>query len=124
MTLSAAELRTKRQSLGLTPRHIAERAGVHYNVAWRAEAPGARTTISEAVGRVHDAIAHLESDFYEAVHREERTSRNAGHISRPRTPDEFYARFPILSGWPEKSVGMFYAEVERRTHLPIDYTKE
>lgn len=123
MSMTPAELRTKRQAIGLTPKHIAERAGVHHNVVWRAES-SASARVSEAAQLAHAAYDGLAAEFYDAVHTEEKASRKRGHIERARDAAEFAKLHPTLASWPERSIGLFYAEVERRTHLPIEYTQE
>lgn len=120
MTMTPAELRTRRQDLGLTPRYIAEIAGLHYNVAWQSEAPASKGVHPDVAA----AFSELLDLFNIEVHKVELAARIAGKIERPRTPAAFAKVVPALRGWPDKSIGPFYAEVLRRTHLPIEYTKE
>ena len=109
--MTPAELRTRRQQLGLTPKYIAEIAGLHYNVAWQAEAPASKVVHPDVAA----ALSELSDLFYIEVHKVE---------AAPRTPASFADAVPALGGWPDKSIGLFYAEVLRRTGLPIEYTQE
>jgi len=99
--MTPAELRTIRQGLGLTPRHIASRAGTHFNVVWRAESPATERPVSE---KIATALTELAAEFDSEVAVAANDAIERGRIYRPATPEAFYATHPALSAWPERSI--------------------
>lgn len=121
MTMTKAEAKTLRESLGLTPAFVAKRVEVHPNILWRIESPTNTAVVSDAVAL---ALRELAADFDMATERVAIASRGQGVIWRQRTPEGFARQVPELADWPDRARGMFYAEVQRRAHTGIDYTEE
>lgn len=122
MTMTKAEAKTMREALGLTPPIVAAKAGCHPNIIWRIESPTTTATVTEAVER---ALRELAADFDMAAERVAYESNELGTIYRPRDAASFERAVPELKGWPERTRGLFVAEVERRsTAARIEYTEE
>ena len=120
MTMTKAHFKTTRESLGLNPRYLAEKIGCHPNILWRIESPLHKAKPSAA------AMSQLQAhavDFDMAADRIAAAARKRGHIERPATVAGFEAMVPELAGWPDRSHGLFLAEVQRRAHTDIDYTE-
>ena len=121
MTMTKAHFKTLRESLGLTPKFLAAKVGCHDNMIWRMESPVHKMQPTEAA--VKQLQAHAV-DFDMAADRIAAAARKRGHIERPATVAGFEAMVPELAGWPDRSHGLFLAEVQRRAHTDIDYTEE
>lgn len=125
MTMTKAELRTLRESLGLTPPLIAARAHVHYNVIWRQESASSHLPVTEQVA---DALYALAGEFEAAVARVAALAAKKGRIERATSTEEFEAAVPELRGWPDRSQGLFYDAVAKHPITPttarIEYTQE
>lgn len=121
MTMTKAEAKTMREALGLTPPIVAAKAGCHPNIIWRIESPTTTAAVSEAVER---ALRELAADFDMAAERVALAAREEGTIRRQRTAEGFARQVPELADWPDRTRGLFYAEVQRRAVTGIDYTEE
>lgn len=120
MTMTKAEFKTMRESLGLTPELVADKIGKHQNIIWRIESPGYSAKVSPEAAK---ALRGLAVDFDMAAERIAELSRTDGVIERPADRLGFDALVPELANWPDRAIGLFFAEVQRRTTMPIDYTK-
>lgn len=122
MTMTKAEAKTLRESLGLNPAFVAERVGCHPNILWRIESPTNTAAVTDTVERT---LRELAADFDMAAERVAYESNELGTIYRPRDADSFDRAVPELRGWPDRTRGLFVAEVDRRsTATRIDYTEE
>lgn len=121
MTMTKAALRTTREALGLTTDIIAEKAGRHRNIIVRAESPSYTATVSPQVER---AVRELAADFDAAADRIAKLARKDGLLERPADRAGFDLLVPELADWPDRSVGLFMAEVLRRSGTDISYPKE
>jgi hypothetical protein len=121
MTMTKAEAKTMREALGLTPPIVAARAGCHANIIWRIESPTSTAAVSESV---ENALRELAADFDMAAERVALDASQTGIIRRQRTAEGFARQVPELADWPDRTRGLFYAEVQRRAHTGIDYTEE
>src|SRR5690625_565743 len=116
MPMTKAQFKTTREALGLTPKFLAAKIGCHDNMVWRMESAVHKMMPTEAA--VNELQAHAV-DWDMAADRIAANSRKAGRIERPTTVEAFEAAVPELAGWPDRSHGLFLAEVHRRAqHLP------
>lgn len=122
MSYTKAEFKTTRESLGITPDLIASRIGCHPNIVWRIEShlrPGTKVSPEAAA-----ALDGLKAEFERIVADISLDAQIEGVIRREGGKDALAKAAPSLpDGWPERSYALILAEVQRRTHLPIDYTE-
>lgn len=119
--MTKAELKTLRESMGITPPMIAAKAGVHHNIVWRQESP---TSSAQVSADVQAAILAFAKTWNAAAERVAAEALRTGIIPRPTTPKGFAKLAPELRNWPDRSLGLFLAEVQRRANTGIEYTEE
>lgn len=118
--MSPAELRTARDSLGISAEFLAERIGVHINSVWRYEHPNRQADIPEHAAEV---VRDMLNDFDCAAERvaAEVEADPDGSIPRMVTTEDQEEHTPELKAWGPNAYGHLIAEVQRRTVRPVEY---
>jgi len=118
--MSPGELRTARDSLGVSAEFVAARVGFHVNNVWKYENPRREADVPD---RLAEVVRDMLNDFECAAERiaAEVENDQDGSIPRMVTEEDRHEHAPEIRGWGPNSYGLLIAEVQRRTVRPVEF---
>lgn len=98
-TLTPAQFKAARESLGVSAAFVADRIGIHEQNVWRYEAPTRTLPVPE---RAAEVIADLRTTFDRVADEIATTLQESGEpglLDYPTDEDTFERAHPDMAGW-------------------------